>query len=107
MKHFLFALAGLMLVASVPVRAAETRMDSQYCAKHCNAVELRKEVKSMEKIVAADKAAAKPVSQEKLAADLARQERVKKHLAQHVAELQDLQAELDKAEADLKALETK
>ena len=37
-----------------------SKMTAEYCAKHCNAVELRKEVTSLEKAIAADKEFTRP-----------------------------------------------
>ncbi len=109
-KGLLAGILGVALLAGWPLMAAEdhSKMSAEYCTKHCNATQLRKEVKSLETAIAADRAAIKSGgSGEKVATLMSRKEQVKKHLAQHEKELQDLQAEADKAEAELNQLGTK
>ena len=106
-KSIMLAL-GVALLTVRPVMAAEGQHAGDFCLKHCNVTQLKAEVKSLEKAVAADKAALKsPGGGEKLATLAAKNEQVKKHLGQHIKELEDLKAEADKTEAELNQMEKK
>ena len=106
-KSIMLAL-GLALLAVRPLMAADGQHAGDFCMKHCTVSQLKAEVKSLEKSIAADKAALKsPGSAEKLATLAAKNEKVKKHLDQHIKELEDLKAEADKAETELNQLERK
>lgn len=100
-KALLTGIVGIALLVGGQVMAAD-KHDGDYCAKHCNTMQLSKEVKALEKEIAADKAALKNQGTGEKAATLnARKEQVKKHVAQHEKELADLKARLEKAEAEM------
>ena len=106
-KRIIMGVIGMALSAHWPVFAAE-HAGGVYCAKHCNAMQLSKEVKALETEIAADKAALKSQGgAEKIATLNSKKERVKKHLDRHIRELADMKAELDKAEAELNQTEVK
>ena len=106
-KAIMLAFGAAFLVVR-PVLAVEVQHAGDFCMKHCNVTQLKAEVKSLEKTIAADKAALKsPGGSEKLATLTAKNEKVKKHLDQHIRELEDLKAEADKAEAELNQMEKK
>lgn len=100
------AIAGMFLLAGWPLRAADSH-SSEFCLKHCTAVQLRKEVSSLEKTIANYKSALRNPggSGEKLATVIAKKEELKKHIAQHEAELKALKADTEKAEMELAQME--
>ncbi len=103
-KGLMAGILGMALLAGWPLMAAEdhSKMTGDYCAKHCNGMQLSKEIKALEKEIAADKAALKSTGTgEKPATLMGKKEQVKKHLAQHAKELEDLKTRLEKDEAGM------
>ncbi len=107
-KGLMAGILGMALLAGWPLMAAEDHSKhmggaaGEFCTKHCNAVQLGKEVKALEKEIAADKAALKSGgSGEKLATLMSKREQLKKHLDQHAKELEDLKTRLEKDEAGM------
>lgn len=116
MKKTMVVMLGLMALTVLPVRADEmsgmkmdnSKMSAEYCAKHCNAVELRKEVISLEKAIATDKAAIKAGGGgEKVTTLMARKDQLKKKIDEAMKVLESLKADADKAEAELNQLGNK
>ncbi len=116
MKKTTIALMGLALLSGGTLMAAEQgmegmnhgdkamhmKMSDEYCTKHCNAMEISKQVKDLEKAVEADKAALnKSGGSDKILTLEAKKNEVKKHLNQHIKELNDLKVELEKVEKEL------
>ena len=111
MKKMLIAtIMSAALLSGVSLRADEMKMDHNkgYCAKHCNVMQLTKDVKALEKEIAADKASAQNAGgAEKLATANAKKEQMKKHIDNHIRELADLKAELERSETELNQMGTK
>ena len=106
-SKIVLGIIGAVMLASWPL-AAMDQQSGGYCAKHCNTMQLSKEVKSLEQQIGADRAALKSGgSGEKLATLNARKDQVKKHLDQHLKELTDLKAQLEKDEAELSQMGSK
>lgn len=98
---------GMLSLAVFPFFAygAEPQM-AEFCAKHCNAMQLRQEVQTLEKAIEKDRASLKKSPQKgKLTSLNAQKEKVKKHLLMHEKELNDVKTELAKAEAELAQFE--
>ena len=57
MNKVMMLALGVALLAVRAVPAVETSHAGEYCMKHCNVTQLKAEVKSLEKAIAADKAA--------------------------------------------------
>ncbi|MBI2118515.1 MAG: hypothetical protein HYT97_02690 [Elusimicrobia bacterium] len=100
-KRIIFGII-LLAMAGWPLVAADMKHDADFCTKHCNAMQLSKEVKTLEKEIAAEKASLKAGSSEKAASLIAKKEKVKKHIGQHEAELSDLKTKLEALESELK-----
>lgn len=109
-KGLVAGIIGMALLTGGQLMADEghAKMGSEFCAKHCSATQLKAEVTSLEKKIAADRVALKSSGGgEKLATLMAKKDQVKKHLNQHIKELEALKAEADKAEAELNQMGTK
>lgn len=109
-KRLLAGILGVALLAGGVLRADEdhSKMSAEYCAKHCNAVELRKEVKSLEKSIATDRATIKASGGgEKLTTLMARKDQLKKKIDEAMKVLEALKADADKAEVELTQLGSK
>ena len=82
-------IAGFGIGMSSPVRAEQGKA-GDHCQKHCNAIQLQNEVESLEKELKQSKASgSKLIEAENKKAEL------RKHIAQHQTELNNLQARLD------------
>ena len=92
MRGTLAFLLGAALLA-IPA-AVEAHDDSEFCKKGCSSAALRKEVESLEKELKASNPGLKTSEVE------AKRERVRRHLAQHQAELVALQEHVDGPEAN-------
>ncbi len=100
MKKMIMALVGMALLTAGPLAAAD-KHPGMYCEKHCNITSLRKEVKALEKAVEQDKSALqKPRSPDK-GSFMDQTNKVKAHLNQHMAELTELQKDVEKLEKEL------
>lgn len=104
-------LASMAFLIGNPLHADDMKMDkmdksdmdkSAYCKKHCNAEALRSEVDGLEKELKQVQA-----SGGKLIEVENKKEQIRKHIAQHQAELKDLQARLDGMDDKSSKTETK
>lgn len=99
--------AAIGLGVSLPARAEmdhkhEAKLKGDMCEKHCNAMQLRGEVESLEKeLKQAQASGGKLIEVEN------KKEQVRKHIAQHQAELNDLQARLNGKSMGTSGKETK
>ena len=101
-------LVGIMAFLAVPLKAADKHSNSEFCLKHCTAVQLGSEVNALEKSIGELKAGiAKGDSATKLATVNARNEAAHKHIAQHEAEIASLKTRLASLETELAQMEAK
>src|SRR5690242_624919 len=110
MKNKKIIMAAVLLASlmpQMPVAAELSSHTSQYCEKHCRTSELRKEVTALEQAIEKAKAEGNVVGSGKMVEIQNRAKATREHLAKHEKELADAQAELDKAETELKQMENK
>lgn len=105
MKKIMTILMGAALLTG-PLAAADQHT-GMYCEKHCTMSSLRKEVKALEKAIEQDKGALKKRQNPVKGSFVEQKNKVKAHLDQHMAELSDLQKEVEKLEKELLDMEKK
>lgn len=109
-KEIIVAMSLALLSPAAQVYAEDmmhAHSSAEYCTKHCRTTDLRKEVTALEEAIRKTKAENPMGGGGKLMEMQVRAKATREHLSKHEKELADVQAELDKTEAELKQLEGK
>lgn len=101
MKRFILTAMMAAILGTLPVQA-DMQHGSADCTKHCNSMQLDKEVKRLENEITANKQALKTGSADKAAALNSKRDALRKHIEQHERELEGVRSRLNSSDAQVK-----